>query len=187
MRSLAIRALSKARILLRCFAKTLAMTILAVSLPAAPQASHRLLNRPAPEFVRRDLNGQRVDLKAYRGKVVLLTFWATWCAPCRVEMPRFVEWQRQYGRAGLQIVGVSMDDDAAPVRELCGRNGVTYPIVMGDAKLGLRYGGVLGLPLTYVVDRGGIIRARFEGEADLNAMENAIAALLGKRNSVTSR
>jgi cytochrome c biogenesis protein CcmG, thiol:disulfide interchange protein DsbE len=174
------RARRKSEFLLTSCAKILAIAILTAGIPAAAQASHRLLNRLAPEFVRPDLNGQRVDLQAYRGKVVLLTFWATWCAPCQVEMPRFVEWQRQYGPAGLQIVGVSMDDDSAPVRELCRKKGVNYPIVMGDAKLGMRYGGVLGLPLTYLIDRSGRIRARFEAEADHSGMENEIAALLRK-------
>jgi len=158
----------------------LANVILAVSMPAAAQQSHSLLNRPAPAFVRADLNGRRVDLKTYRGNVVLLTFWATWCVPCRIEMPRFVEWQRNYGPAGLRIIGVSMDDDTAPVRELCRDNGVNYPVVMGDAKLGLRYGGVLGLPLTFLIDRRGIVRAEFKGEADLQEMENAIQSQLGK-------
>ena len=79
-------------------------------LPAAraqkPQSpADSLLNTPAPAFVRKDLSGQRVDLTKYRGKVVLLNFWASWCAPCQLEMPRFSAWQRQYGLAELRIVG----------------------------------------------------------------------------------
>lgn len=140
-----------------------------------------LLHKPAPAFVRNDLDHRRVDLAALRGHVVLLNFWATWCAPCQIEMPRFVDWQSKYGADGLQIVGVSMDDDPGPVESLVHRRRVNYPIVMGDEKLGVLYGGVLGLPVTYLIDRKGIVRARFKGESDLNAMETAIRQLLRSR------
>ena len=87
-------------------------------------------------------------LADFRGRVVLLNFWATWCAPCQIEMPRFSAWQARYGPEGLQVVGVSMDDEEAPVRSLVKKRKVDYPIVMGDEKLGLLYGGILGLPVT---------------------------------------
>src|SRR3974390_2574623 len=106
-----------------------------------------LLHKTAPEFVRADLSGRRIDLKAYRGKVVLLNFWATWCASCQVELPRFAAWQRKYDAKGLQILAVSMDDDAKPVRATVLRLRLDFPVVMGDAKLGIRYGGVFGLPV----------------------------------------
>jgi cytochrome c biogenesis protein CcmG/thiol:disulfide interchange protein DsbE len=137
-----------------------------------------LLNKKAPEFARPDLSGGRVVMAHYRGKVVLLNFWATWCAPCRVEMPVFADWQRRYGPRGLEVIGVSMDDDAAPVRRLAARLKLDYPIVMGDARLGEQYGGVLGLPITYLIGRNGVVRAEFEGEANLKAMEAKLTALL---------
>jgi len=137
-----------------------------------------LVNRRAPEFVRRDLSGQTVDLARLRGKVVLVNFWATWCAPCQAEMPVFAAWQRQYGPRGLQVVGISMDDDAAPVRKVLGRLGIDYPVAMGDARLGRRYGGVLGLPLTFLIDRQGVIRARFQGESNLKVIAAALQPLL---------
>ena len=95
--------------------------------------------------------------------MVLLNFWATWCAPCRVEMPVFAAWQRRYGPRGLQVIGISMDDDAAPVRRLAARLKLDYPIAMGDASLGEQSGGVLGLPITYLIGRNGVVRAEFEG------------------------
>ena len=153
----------------------LAFTIAGVH--AAPRTDP-LLHKPAPAFVRNDLDHHRVDLAALRGHVVLLNFWATWCAPCQVEMPRFIEWQSKYGMDGLQIVGVSMDDDPAPVEALARKRHVNYPIVMGDEKLGLLYGGVLGLPVTYLIDRKGIVRAHFKGESNLDAMESALRRLL---------
>ena len=144
-------------------------------------ASDTLLNRPAPPFSRTDFAGARISLSAYRGKLVLLNFWATWCAPCRVELPRFAAWQKQYGPQGLQILAVSMDDDPALVRDFLRQIQPNYPVLRGDARLGERYGGVLGLPVTLLIDRHGIIRARIEGEADLAAMEAQIRKLLTSR------
>lgn len=146
-----------------------------------PSASDTLINRPAPPFSRTDLTGARISLSAYRGKLVLLNFWATWCAPCRVELPRFAAWKKQYGAQGLQILAVSMDDDPALVRDFLRQMRPNYPVLMGDAKLGDKYGGVLGLPVTLLIDRRGIIRARIEGEPDLAAMEAQIRKLLASR------
>ena len=145
------------------------------------QAAESLLNRKAPVFARRDLNGHTVDLARLRGKVVLLNFWATWCAPCQTEMPVFSAWQKEYGPRGLQVVGISMDDSEAPVRKAVARLKLDYPVAMGDVKLGERYGGVLGLPLTYIIDREGVVRARFQGTSDLKLIEKEIRQQLKQR------
>jgi cytochrome c biogenesis protein CcmG/thiol:disulfide interchange protein DsbE len=145
---------------------------------ASPQD---LLHKPAPVFVRDDLSGRKIKLKTYHGKVVLLNFWATWCAPCQVELPKFETWQNELGAQGLQIVAVSMDDDAALVHSTVRRLHLDFPVVMGDARLGDEYGGVLGLPVTYLIDRDGRIVAKFEGETDLDAMERQIQLVLHKR------
>jgi cytochrome c biogenesis protein CcmG, thiol:disulfide interchange protein DsbE len=118
----------------------LALLILAV-FPAASEAQSApvptpLVHKKAPRFVRSDLDNKRLDLKAYRGKVVLLNFWATWCAPCQVEMPSFVAWQQKYGPRGLQVIGISMDDDPALAREAYRQLKLNYPVAMGDVKLG---------------------------------------------------
>lgn len=154
----------------------------AIALPllARAQPSKSLVNRPAPQFARLDLEHHRVDLAALRGKVVLLNFWATWCAPCRLEMPRFIEWQKQYASQGLQILGVSIDDDATPVRPFIEKLHVNYPILMGDARFGSQYGGVFGVPVTFLIDRQGIVRARFDGGVDLPTLEKQIRRLLSK-------
>jgi thiol-disulfide isomerase/thioredoxin len=144
-------------------------------------AQDPLLHKPAPSFVRDSLAGQPVDLSAYRGKVVLLNFWATWCAPCQLEMPRFAAWQKQYGPQGLQIIGVSMDDEPDGVRKLASKLRINYPVVMGDEQIGALYGGILGLPVTFLIDRQGQVVARFQGETDLNAMEEQIQQLLASR------
>jgi thiol-disulfide isomerase/thioredoxin len=147
---------------------------------AAPQ-KNGLLNKPAPTFARTSLQNERVDLAGLRGRVVLLNFWATWCGPCQVEMPRFLQWQEKYKAEGLSVVGVSMDDESEPVRSFLEKRKLNYPIVMGDEKLGLAYGGVLGLPVTYLIDRQGIIRVRYQGATNLDAMESAIRHLLERR------
>ncbi len=156
---------------------------LATSVGAAaksPSAARSLLNQQAPDFTRQDLNGHAVHLAGLRGKVVLLNFWATWCAPCQVEMPTFSAWQRQYGPRGLEVVGVSMDDSAASARRVVERLKIDYPVAMGDARLGLRYNGVLGLPLTFLIDRNGVIRARFQGATSAKVIEKQVQALLGE-------
>jgi peroxiredoxin len=145
---------------------------------SAARAAESLLHKNAPEFVLRDLNGKRVNLHAYRGKVVLLNFWATWCAPCQLEMPRFVAWQKQYGSRGLRVIGISMDDDPELARRLYKKLRLNYPVMMGNEKVGELYGGVLGLPVTFLIDSQGEVRARFQGETDLNAMEEQLKALL---------
>ncbi len=144
-------------------------------------AADSLIGSNAPRFTRTDLKGKRVDLGRLRGKVVLLNFWATWCAPCQTEMPGFAEWQRQYGAKGLQVIGISMDDDADAARRVVSKLGLNYPVAMGDEELGELYGGVLGLPLTYLIDRDGVVRARFQGESDLKAVEAQVKAMVEQR------
>jgi cytochrome c biogenesis protein CcmG, thiol:disulfide interchange protein DsbE len=140
-----------------------------------------LVNRPAPEFARKALDGRNVDLKSYRGKIVLLDFWATWCSPCLVDIPTFTRWQQQYGPQGLTVIGVSMDDDEATARKAVNKYRPGYTIVMGDANLGTLYGGVMGLPLVYLIDADGVVRGRFQGETDLKTIESALKRLLKQR------
>jgi peroxiredoxin len=160
----------------RCFiaAVLAAMTVCG----SAQEVTHSLMNHKAPEFARKDLRGQLVSEAQLRGKVVLLNFWATWCGPCQLEMPQFSRWQRQYGSQGLAVVGISMDDDEGPVRKLVQKLKIDYPVAMGDAALGKRYGDVLGLPETFLIDRNGVIRAQFQGEADLKKVEASLKSLL---------
>ena len=111
---------------------------------------------------------------------MLLSFWATWCAPCLVEMPVFDRWQKQYGAQGFQVVGISMDDDSAPVRRVLSKLKLNYPIAMGDAGLGESYGGVLGLPLTFLIDRKGVVRAQIQGETDVGKIEQKLRLVLAQ-------
>jgi cytochrome c biogenesis protein CcmG, thiol:disulfide interchange protein DsbE len=149
-----------------------------VSTAQAPVAGNSLLHKKAPEFVRTDLHHRKLDLRTYRGKVVLLDFWATWCTSCQLEIRRFVTWQNQYGSRGLQIVGISMDDDPELARKMYEEQRLNYPVAMGDDKLGRLYGGVLGLPLAFLIDNQGKVRAIFRGESDLNLIEEEFKPLL---------
>jgi cytochrome c biogenesis protein CcmG, thiol:disulfide interchange protein DsbE len=134
----------------------------------------------APDFSRADLSGQTVRLYDSRGKVVLLNFWASWCGPCREEMPRFSQWQLSYGAKALQVIGVSMDDEAASAKAFLRQHPVSYPIIMGDAKLGQSFGGILGLPTTYLIDAGGRVVARYRGESNLAKLEAQMRSLLSR-------
>ena len=132
----------------------------------------------APDFSLPELTGQRLILSSYRGKVVLLDFWATWCDPCREEIPHFVELQSQYREQGLQIVGVSMDDGPEPVRDFYQRFKMNYPVVMGNADIGELYGGVLGLPIAFLIGRDGRIYSKHTGATDITVFEKEVRSLL---------
>ena len=115
----------------------------------------------APDFELKSLEGQNVKLSDFRGKAVLLNFWATWCGPCKIEMPWFVELQKQYGPQGLQIVGIAMDDASTEdIAKFAKGMGVNYPILLGKESVGQSYGGVGVLPTTYFIDRDGKFVAR---------------------------
>lgn len=147
---------------------------------AVPDNPTSVISRTAPDFSRMDLNQRQVSLAAYRGKVVLLNFWATWCVPCLIEMPHFVAWQEAYGKRGLQVIGVSLDDDAQPVRAAYQRYRLNYPVVMGDEKLGAMYGGILGLPVTFLIDRSGKVRFMHQSGARLSQIRSEIEILLSE-------
>lgn len=138
-------------------------------------------HRPAPDFTLPLIDGGQLRLSSYRGKVVLLDFWATWCVPCREETPHFVELQQKYGNQGLQIIGVSMDDSLEPVRTFYKQFHMNYPVVMGTADVGGAYGGVLGLPIAFLIDREGRIYAKHIGATDAAVFEKDIATLLQTR------
>jgi cytochrome c biogenesis protein CcmG, thiol:disulfide interchange protein DsbE len=134
----------------------------------------------APQFARSDLQGRSFDLKAQRGKIVLIDFWASWCAPCILAIPHLGQLQEKYGPRGFQVVGISMDDSADTTKETMRKIHFNYPVVPGDAKLGNLYGGVLGLPLQFLVGADGKILAIRSGDFPPAALDKEIAAALKK-------
>ena len=132
----------------------------------------------APAWQLKGLDGRLVKSSDFAGKVVILDFWATWCAPCQAEIPGFVELQREYGDRGLAVVGVSVDDQGSQVVEdFATRMGINYPVVLGDLGLMKDFGGT-AIPTTVVLDRSGNIVARHIGLTSKETFENEIKPLL---------
>jgi peroxiredoxin len=133
----------------------------------------------APDFTLQSLDGKTVHLSDYRGKAVLLNFWATWCAPCKIEMPWFVELQKEYGPEGLQIVGVAMDD-ASPkeIADFAKEMGVNYPVLIGKEAVGDAYGGVQFLPESFYIDRNGKVLDKAFGLKGRGEIEDNIKKIV---------
>lgn len=146
----------------------------AVRIQAKSTGEHPL----APPFSLTDLSGKKLSLDDYKGKVVMLDFWATWCGPCRIEIPSFVELQARYGREGLAVIGISMDDGPDPVVDFYKEFKMNYPVALGDDRLAELYGGVLGLPTTFLIGRDGRIYRKHVGAADPALFEQEIKELL---------
>ncbi len=130
----------------------------------------------APQFTLSDIEGRHVSLSQYRGKVVILDFWATWCPPCKKEIPDFISLQHQYASQGLQIIGIGLDEPSA-VASFARTNGINYPVAVGDDAIANLYGGVSGIPTTFIIDRNGNIKNRFEGFTDRSVFEAEIKKL----------
>ena len=137
-------------------------------------------DRPAaPDFTLKDASGQPVRLSDYRGKVVLLDFWATWCGPCALEIPWFKDLQRREKDHGFVVIGVSMDDDGwDSVKPFVAKMAVNYRVVMGNDETAQLYGGVDALPTTFLIDRQGRIAAVHIGLTDRRDIDDGVEQLL---------
>ncbi len=148
-----------------------------------------LQGKPAPAFTLNDLSGKKVSLADYRGKAVLLNFWATWCAPCKVEIPWFIKLREQYASQGFEILGVSSDDldkddkaklftEKAEIAKFVEQQKMTYPVLLDADAISNPYGGVDSLPTSFFIDRNGTVVAQTVGLAPRDEIEADIRKAL---------
>ena len=156
-----------------------------------PESNNHMPGKEAPDFTLRSLDGKTVKLSDFRGKAVLLNFWATWCEPCKIEMPWFVDLQKKYGANGLQIVGVAMDD-ASPedIASFAKDLNVNYLVLTGkDAdrdKVASAYGGVQFLPETFYIDRTGKVSDRVFGLKGRSEIEDSVKKILAEEHAAAA-
>jgi cytochrome c biogenesis protein CcmG/thiol:disulfide interchange protein DsbE len=134
--------------------------------------------QPAPQFSLLDLDGKTVSLKDFGSKVIIVDFWATWCGPCRMEIPHLNQLYLDNKGKGLQIIGVSMDDGSDAVKQFLLKNRVDYPVVMGNDGVANDFGGVEGLPTKFIIDRSGKVIRKLVGY-QVSELEKTIRELLG--------
>jgi peroxiredoxin len=151
-------------------------------------SADKMKGQPAPDFTLQSLDGKTVRLSDFRGKAVLLNFWATWCQPCKIEMPWFVDLQKQYGPGGLQVIGVAMDD-ASPedIAKFAKDLGVDYPILIGKESVGDAYGGLPFLPATFYIGRDGKVVDKVFGLKGKAEIEDNIKKALAEGQSVQAQ
>jgi len=148
----------------------------------APKSGNE--RKPAPGFELKDANGKTVTLADYKGKVVLLNFWATWCGPCKVEIPWFVEFEQKYKDRGFAVLGVSMDDEGwEVVKPWLEKNTINYRVLVGNDSVAKSYGGVESLPTTFVLDQSGHIASEHQGLVSKSVYEDEIRQLLDARST----
>ncbi len=143
-------------------------------------------NKPAPAFTLKSVDGKTVSLSDYKGKAVLLNFWATWCGPCKLEMPWLIDMQKKYASQGFTVLGISEDDGSAntaatkQVSDFMAKMGVDYPVLMYDDQMNKAYGGIDFLPTSYYIDRDGKVLIESGGLISESEMESNIQKILAK-------
>lgn len=165
---------------MRKLAVFVALAGLAIAIYAARHNGSRR-SHIATEQAFTDLNGNAVRLSDYKRKVLLVNFWAAWCVPCREEIPQFVQLQDKYRDQGLQVIGISIDDTESELRDFYRKHNMNYPVVPGDQKTADAFGGVLGLPTTFIIDRKGQVRSRQVGSTNFQTVEQQAVMLLQAR------
>jgi thiol-disulfide isomerase/thioredoxin len=147
-----------------------------------------LRGKAAPAFTLTTLEGKKVSLSDYKGRAVLVNFWATWCGPCKIEMPWFEEFEKQYAAQGFEILGVADDVDAGKdaIAKVAQKTGVTYPILLADGKVEKAYGGIDVLPMSFYVDRNGVVVEQTAGLGSKDEIEAHIKKALASGATATA-
>ncbi len=130
----------------------------------------------AYDFNLSDINGKKVRLSDFKGKVVILDFWATWCPPCKMEIPSFIELYKQYKNDGLVVIGVAIDNEIK-VKNFVKEYKVNYPILIADETTIIKYGGIRGIPTTFIIDKNGNIKNQYVGYRPKEVFEESFKAL----------
>ena len=158
------------------------MLLAAFNVTTQASDSNPIVGSTAPAWSLKDVGGKTVSSADFKGKVVLLDFWATWCPPCRMEIPDFVELQKTYGEKGLVVVGVSLDEEGASVlKPFMKQFGINYLVVLADAEIAKAFGGVASIPTTFIIGRDGRIAGQHVGLASKADFEMAIKPLLAAK------
>ncbi|MDZ7262437.1 MAG: TlpA family protein disulfide reductase [candidate division KSB1 bacterium] len=136
-------------------------------------------SKQAPDFSLPNLEGKQVKLSDFKGKVIILDFWATWCPPCRMEIPDFIDLYKTYQDTGLVILGVALDQEGEKVvKPFAKKQGINYPILMGNAQVVQKYGGIQGIPTTFIINQEGKIITTFLGYRPKKVFEEEVKKLL---------
>jgi len=151
---------------------------------ASDEGLPNLRGKKAPAFVLKTQDGRKVSLAEYKGKAVLINFWATWCVPCKLEMPWFVDLHKQYGEQGFEILGVDEDEakDRSQIGKFAKKIGVNYPILIGDDAVSKAYGGVEVLPTSFYVGRDGKVVEEAAGLISRDEIEANIKKALAAKD-----
>lgn len=169
--------------MLRAAAATLSCLLLLSACSREPKAPKgAFVGAPAPEFRLSDLGGKVVSLKDYRGKPVLVNFWASWCPGCEQEMPDLEALYERHRKDGVAVLALSVDDSRTPVMPFVARLNPTFPVLMSDPNTSHAY-DVFGLPTTFLVDGNGVVVKKYTGGLDPAEAENDILTLLKRRPS----
>lgn len=161
-------------------AVAVAVLLVACAMPEPPSVKAEKDRKTAPDFALKDANGATVKLSDYRGKVVLLNFWATWCGPCEEEIPWFIGFEQEFKDRNFAVLGVSMDDDGWPaVKSFIAQKKVNYQVLLAGDDLSKDYASVEALPTTFIIDREGRIARTHVGLAPKKTYQQEILKLIG--------